>query len=281
MTTDKKPAGAVADSPLGKTTEYISVYTPSLLSPIPREESRRALGLSAELPFRGMDLWTAFEMSWLNPRGKPQVAVGRFAFPAHSPAIIESKSFKLYLNSLNQTRFESRDELIGVLEKDLSAAAGASVSVAVVSLAEAGQGGIAEPGGECIDDLEIEVDSYELNPDFLHSDDSAELVEEALYSDLLKSNCPVTGQPDWASVMVRYRGRPIDREGLLQYIISFREHGDFHENCVERMFMDIMQRCAPKQLTVSARYTRRGGLDINPYRSNCGEEVADLRLARQ
>lgn len=276
-----KTPGAVADSPLGKTSEYVTVYTPTLLSPIPREESRRGLGIGADLPFTGMDLWTAYEMSWLNPRGKPQVAVGRFGFPCDSTAIVESKSFKLYLNSLNQTRFESAEELRRVLEKDLSAAAGARVSVAIATLAEAGQAGLTELGGECIDDLDIAVESSGLDPEFLRSDPQGKVVAETLFSDLLKSNCPVTGQPDWASVMVRYRGRPIDREGLLQYIISFREHGDFHENCVERMFVDILQRCAPEQLTVSARYTRRGGLDINPYRSNCGEEVGDLRLVRQ
>jgi 7-cyano-7-deazaguanine reductase len=276
-----KSPGAVAHSPLGKSTEYVSIYTPSLLSPIPRAESRAELGLSAELPFSGADLWTAYEMSWLNAKGKPQVAVGRFAFPCQSPALIESKSFKLYLNSLNQTRFGGREELIETLQRDLSAAAGAPVTSTLLTLAEAVQSGVAASAGECIDDLDIEVDSYQLDSDLLKTDPQAALVEESLSSDLLKSNCPVTGQPDWGSVAIRYRGRPIDREGLLKYIISFREHGDFHENCVERMFVDIMQRCAPERLTISARYTRRGGLDINPYRSNCGETLADTRLARQ
>lgn len=276
-----KSPGAVAQSPLGKTTDYVSRYTPALLSPIPRAESRAELGLSAELPFTGGDSWTAYEMSWLNAKGKPQVAVGRFEFPCHSPALIESKSFKLYLNSLNQTRFGSREELIDTLNRDLSAAAGAPISAALLTLAEAAQTGLATPVAECIDDLDIQVEHYQLDSDLLKADPLGDPVEEALASDLLKSNCPVTGQPDWGSVLIRYRGRPIDREGLLKYIISFREHGDFHENCVERMFVDIMQRCAPERLTVSARYTRRGGLDINPYRSNCGEAMADLRLARQ
>lgn len=273
---------SVAGTPLGKKTDYLSVYTPSLLSPIPRAESRQLLGISAaSLPFKGMDVWTGHELSWLDAKGKPRVAIGRFSFPCSTPSLVESKSFKLYLNSYNQTRFDSTAQVIKTLESDLSVAAGGPVMVEVLSLSAAAHNGIGHFAGENIDALDIDVDVYQLQPSLLEVDAEAPVVREVLCSDLLKSNCPVTGQPDWGSVMVSYRGRPIDRAGLLKYIISFREHGDFHENCVERMFVDIMAHCKPEALTVVARYTRRGGLDINPYRSNCGDEPPEVRLARQ
>lgn len=273
---------SVAATPLGKATDYVSVYTPSLLSPIPRSESRQLLGITDEsLPFKGMDVWTAYELSWLNAKGKPQVAVGRFSFPCTTASLVESKSFKLYLNSFNQTRFDSTKQVIETLESDLSLAAGGPVMVALMTLPAAVHNGLGHFAGENMDGLDVDVEDYQLNPGLLKVDAQVAVVRETLCSDLLKSNCPVTGQPDWGSVMVSYRGRPIDREGLLKYVISFREHGDFHENCVERMFVDIMEHCTPETLTVAARYTRRGGLDINPYRTNCGDEPPEVRLARQ
>lgn len=278
----KETPSSVASTPLGRETEYVSEYTPSVLCPIPRSESRQALGITSEvLPFKGVDVWTAYELSWLDAKGKPQVAVGRFSFPCDSPSLVESKSFKLYLNSFNQTRFGSAKDVVKTLELDLSAVAGGPVMVAVMPLAKAAQGGIGHFAGENIDDLDIDVDSYQLKPSLLKVDAQGAVLWETLCSDLLRSNCPVTGQPDWGSIMVSYRGRPIDRAGLLKYVISFREHQDFHENCVERMFVDIMEHCAPETLTVVARYTRRGGLDINPYRSNCGDEPPEIRLTRQ
>lgn len=271
---------SLESSPLGKTSEYISVYSPSLLSPIPRAEARAELGLkSGELPFDGADLWTAYEISWLNQKGKPLVAIGYFSVPSDSPCLIESKSFKLYLNSFNQSRFDDLEQVRQLMQADLSTAAEAPVEVDLKLLSDASEV-LGQWQGENIDQLDVEITDYEPNPDFLTTT-GEQLVEEVLYSDLLKSNCPVTGQPDWASVMVKYQGTAIDREGLLKYIISFREHQGFHESCVERMFMDIMNRCAPQKLTVAARYTRRGGLDINPYRSNCGERMKNLRLLRQ
>lgn len=266
---------------LGRPIEYASSYDPSLLQPIERRLARRQLGLDADLPFHGVDIWTAYEVSWLNARGKPQVAVADFRVPADSRAIIESKSFKLYLNSFNQTRFAGHTEVVGALQADLSAAAGAAVRVDLPGLQESTRRPIGSFVAECIDDEDIEVDAYTPDAELLSVDESRQVVEESLYSDLLKSNCPVTGQPDWASVLVRYRGPRIIRSSLLRYIISFRQHQDFHEHCVERMFLDIKSRCQTESLTVYARYTRRGGLDINPFRSDCSDAPEAVRLVRQ
>ena len=269
-------------SVLGKQTEYISVYTPSLLCPIPRQQSRRELGINPDaLPFRGVDIWTAYEVSWLNNDGKPEVAVAEFEIPANSPSIIESKSFKLYLNSFNQTAFASIYDVARTMESDLTTAAGATVMVSLKSLSQATQDSLGHFTGECIDQEPVKVDCYSPSPDLLKLEDADKVVSETLYSDLLKSNCPVTGQPDWASVFIQYRGPKIDRGSLLKYIISFREHQDFHEHCAERMYLDLQNRCTPEELTVYARYTRRGGLDINPYRTNGSEGPTDVRLVRQ
>ncbi len=267
---------------LGKQTEYISVYNPSLLCPIPRQQSRRELGVNPDaLPFRGVDIWTAYEVSWLNSDGKPEVAIAEFELPASSPNIVESKSFKLYLNSFNQTAFANMYDVARTMESDLGACAGAAVMVKLQPLSQFAQQGIGHFTGECIDQEPVKIDCYSPSPDLLSLTKPDKVVSEVLYSDLLKSNCPVTGQPDWASVYVQYRGAQIDRASLLKYVISFREHQDFHEHCVERMFLDIQARCNPEALTVYARYTRRGGLDINPYRTNSSERPADVRLVRQ
>lgn len=273
---------ATDQTPLGKPTEYTSVYTPSLLSPIPRAESRSSIGvLDSQLPFTGLDAWTAYELSWLDGKGKPRVAVGHFHFPCTNPRLVESKSFKLYLNSFNQTRFNTLAEVVSTLESDLSTASGGPVMVEVQALSRAAQLPIGHFAAEHIDALDIDVDQYQVNPDFLSADRQAPAVRESLCSDLLKTNCPVTGQPDWASLLISYRGAPINRTGLLHYIISFREHQDFHEHCVERIFIDVLDRCKPEELTVYARYTRRGGLDINPFRTNTTDKLDEVRLARQ
>ncbi|MEX6503351.1 NADPH-dependent 7-cyano-7-deazaguanine reductase QueF [Pseudomonas zhanjiangensis] len=273
---------AAEDSPLGKSSEYIATYTPSLLFPIPRAPKWAELGMSAEtLPYRGVDFWNCFELSWLLPSGKPVVAIGEFAIPADSPNIIESKSFKLYLNSLNQSVFAGADELLAVLEKDLSAAAGKAVGVRVRSLAEVAAEGVATPPGTCIDELDVSIDSYaQPRPELLKCE-AGRLVEESLHSHLLKSNCPVTGQPDWGSVVVQYRGAALDHASLLAYLVSFRQHADFHEQCVERIFLDLRRLLEPEHLTVYARYVRRGGLDINPYRSTEAIHPDNRRLVRQ
>ncbi|MBS1157672.1 MAG: 7-cyano-7-deazaguanine reductase [Proteobacteria bacterium] len=255
-------------SPLGKATAYRSDYAPELLFPIPRQIKRREIGISdAALPFVGEDLWNAYELSWLNAKGKPVVALGRFRVPADSPNLIESKSLKLYLNSFNQSRFATPDEVTATLVGDLSAAAGGPVGVALATLGQRPQAAIDYPAGELLDELDIACDTYQPAPQLLRTIGGPQ-VEETLYSHLLKSNCLVTGQPDWGMVVIRYRGHAIDRAGLLRYIVSFRGHNEFHEQCVERIYCDITRHCAPAALAVYARYTRRGGLDINPFRSS-------------
>jgi 7-cyano-7-deazaguanine reductase len=273
---------AAEHSPLGKSSEYIATYTPSLLFPIPRAAKWAELGLTAQtLPYQGVDFWNCYELSWLLPSGKPVVAIGEFSIPADSPNIIESKSFKLYLNSLNQTVFADRATLQATLETDLSAAAGKPVSVRIRDLADIEAEGVAAMPGACIDELDIQVSSYDRpQPELLRCDDSR-IVEESLHSHLLKSNCPVTSQPDWGSVAVEYRGAVLDHASLLAYIVSFRQHSDFHEQCVERIFLDLQRLLKPEKLTVYARYVRRGGLDINPYRSTEALVVDNRRLARQ
>ncbi|WP_374346924.1 NADPH-dependent 7-cyano-7-deazaguanine reductase QueF [Chitinimonas sp.] len=268
-------------SPLGKTTAYIEQYCPSLLFPIARLGKREEIGVPAALPFFGADFWNAYELSWLNPKGKPQIALASISVPADSPNIIESKSFKLYLNSFNQTRLDDAEALRTTLARDLSAAAGASVSVRLVLPDGFARQQFAELDGYCIDNLDVDIEHYQPQADLLSTLDEPE-VEETLCSNLLKSNCLVTGQPDWASVQIRYRGKPIARDRLLQYLVSFRGHNEFHEQCVERIFMDISRQCRPEALSVYARYTRRGGLDINPFRTSFTQAApANLRTARQ
>jgi 7-cyano-7-deazaguanine reductase len=270
-------------SPLGKPTTYQAEYAPSLLFPIARQQKREEIGISGTLPFFGVDLWNAYELSWLNARGKPQVAIATFTVPADSPNIIESKSFKLYLNSFNQTRLASPEALADLLRTDLSDGFGAPIQVKLTMPDAFSSLHMGELEGLLLDRLDIEVDEYTPNPARLKANHDEATVEESLVSHLLKSNCLVTGQPDWASVQIRYAGAQIDQEGLLQYLIGFRNHNEFHEQCVERIFMDILRQCRPQKLAVYARYTRRGGLDINPWRSNftTGQRPPNLRNARQ
>lgn len=272
-------------NPLGRQTDYVSVYAPHLLFPIPRAESRAILGIGDALPFFGVDIWTGYELSWLDASGKPVVAVAEFFIPCESEYIVESKSFKLYLNSLNQTRFDSVREVEALIAKDLTRITGTDVQVNVTLLTASVRAAqhlakITEVDGELLDDLTVTVDTYHPAPELLTTE--AGIVDECLVSHLLKTNCPVTGQPDWASIVVRYTGKKIQRENLLRYIISFREHQDFHEHCVERIFSDIARVCKPEELVVYARYTRRGGLDINPFRSSNPKTKPELlRLIRQ
>lgn len=269
-------------SPLGKQSAYIAEYDPSLLFPIERKAKRDEIGIGSELPFEGVDIWNAYEVSWLNEKGKPVVAMAEFFIPADSPCLIESKSFKLYLNSYNQTRLHGVSEAAGRMRQDLSAAAGADVRVTLVPLGQLGaSANIAQLPGTCLDDLDVTIDTYETDPTLLKADPD-QIAHETLHSHLLKSNCLVTGQPDWGSVVIDYQGPRLDHEALLKYLISFRQHNEFHEQCVERIFQDIQSRCGATRLTVYARYVRRGGLDINPYRSNDpGFEANNERLVRQ
>ena len=269
-------------SPLGKNSAYQTQYTPELLFPIARQQKRDELGLTGTLPFFGVDIWNAYELSWLNMRGKPQVAIATFTVPADSPNIVESKSFKLYLNSFNQTRLANTDALLALLREDLSNAVGAPVHAALTLPEEFDKLKMGELDGLLIDRLDVEIDNYSPSPELLKANHEEAAVEETLVSHLLKSNCLVTGQPDWGSVQSRYAGPQIDQESLLRYLIGFREHNEFHEQCVERIFTDILRQCKPHKLAVYARYTRRGGLDINPWRANFSTgKPSNFRTARQ
>ncbi|KAF1045704.1 NADPH-dependent 7-cyano-7-deazaguanine reductase QueF [Xylophilus sp.] len=273
---------------LGKAAAYADQYDPGLLFPIPRAVKRSEIGIGAMPPFVGADLWTAFELSWLTPRGKPQVAIAHVTVPAETPNIIESKSFKLYLNSFNATRFADTDAVRERLRTDLAAAAwrggerSGSLGVKLVLPDAFGREDVQELDGLSLDRLDIECSRYTPAPELLTAAFDEQPVREVLTSNLLKSNCLVTGQPDWGSVRIAYSGPQIDQAGLLQYIVSFRNHNEFHEQCVERIFMDIRSRCKPARLAVYARYTRRGGLDINPWRSSHPQPVPpNIRTARQ
>lgn len=268
-------------SPLGKHTVYADRYDPSLLFPIPRQAKRDEIGVSEPLPFQGVDIWNAYELSWLDMHGKPMVGVAEFHVPANSPNIIESKSFKLYLNGFAQEPLANVAALSALLQQDLTRAAGAVVTV-TVRPPRIAQLTFADLEGESIDGLPVAIDHYgPPRPEYLRADAQAGIVEESLVCDLLRSNCPVTGQPDWGSVQIAYRGAPIDRDGLLRYLVSFRTHNEFHEQCVERIFIDVMKHCAPERLSVYARYTRRGGLDINPFRSTDKALPGNARGVRQ
>ena len=276
------------DSQLGKASAYADQYAPELLFPIPRAAKRQELGLTAVLPFLGADMWTAFELSWLGPRGKPQLALAHITVPCESSHIIESKSLKLYLNSFNNTVFADAAAVLAHLRADLNEAAwrGAvvqsSVGVRLLDPELFDREPVQELDGLSLDRLDVECRQYTPAPELLRAAADEPPVTEVLTSRLLKSNCLVTGQPDWGSVQISYSGAAIDQEGLLQYLVSFRNHHEFHEQCVERIFMDIWQRCQPHKLAVYARYTRRGGLDINPFRTSYAQALpANVRTARQ
>lgn len=269
---------------LGKASSYIQSYTPSLLCSLPRSDGRATLEIENNaLPFEGMDIWTAYELSWLDLQGKPVVACGMFYFPCQSPGMIESKSFKLYLNSFNQTRFSSFQDVKKTLVLDLSFAVQDSVEVDLYPAKSfAKKFPLTDDfPGICIDDLSVIIDQYRVNPELLLCDDPSQNLQETLHSHLLKTNCPVTGQPDWASIYIHYHGPRITPESLLKYLCSYRQETDFHEQCIERIFRDLLKHCHCEKLTIEARYVRRGGLDINPFRTNCGEKPLGFRLSRQ
>ncbi len=275
-------------SQLGQASAYVDQYDAGLLFPLPRETKRREIGITGSVPFLGADLWTAFELSWLNPRGKPQVALAHITVPCESTHIVESKSFKLYLNSFNNTAFASADSVRDRIRSDVSTAiwhGGPMQSSAGVKLLlpeQLEREKVQELAGLSIDRLDVECTRYQPAPELLSAAFDEKPVDEVLVSHLLKSNCLVTGQPDWGSVQISYSGPQIDQAGLLQYIVSFRNHNEFHEQCVERIYMDVLARCKPTKLAVYARYTRRGGLDINPWRTSHPQSPpANVRTARQ
>lgn len=269
------------DIPPGKGNEYPTTYTPSLLYSIERCENRRAMGIADELPFAGEDVWTAFELSWLNDKGRPAVAAVRIKVPCTSQCIVESKSVKLYLNSYALTRFTSLTDVLGTLNSDFAIAFRAPVMVELLEVNHLGEA-VDQFPGNCLDGLDVRITTYERDPTLLGLEEGDQrVVKETFYTNLFRSICPITGQPDWASVMVQYMGRPIVRETLLKYLVSYRCHEAFHETTVEQIFVDLLERCCPEQLTVFGRFLRRGGIDISPFRSNVEEIAPVMRLSRQ
>jgi 7-cyano-7-deazaguanine reductase len=266
--------------PLGKNTDYPQEYAPEVLAAVARSAAREAIGIGADLPFQGMDIWNAWELSWLAESGRPIVATAVITVPADSTNIIESKSLKLYLHSFAMSRYAAKGELAGIIARDLTDLTESEVIVDVKPATEVSSYHIVDFPGDCIDHLDVQVDHGSVDANLLESE-NGDSTEEALHSHLLRSNCPVTNQPDMGSVLIRYSGPKISRESLLKYIVSYRQHNDFHEACVERMFVDIKERCKPERLTIYARYNRRGGLDINPFRSDFETAVENLRLWRQ
>lgn len=267
---------------LGKTTHYCDQYNPDLLQSIPRRLARDRLNLNSPLPFHGADIWTLYELSWLNDRGMPQVAIGSVDIDASSQQLVESKSFKLYLNSFTQTQFPAWQTVQQTIQRDLSACLNSQAHVTLSHLHQYEGQPISPFAGECIDDQPITITDYQLNPRHLENATGQCKISETLVSHLLKSNCLITHQPDWSSLQIHYQGRQINRKQLLRYLVSFRHHNEFHEHCVERIWCDLMHYCQPQTLSVYARYTRRGGLDINPWRSNDpGFTPSRHRLVRQ
>lgn len=273
------PDPSLIQAPLGQDVSYPDRYDPTLLFPIDRAANRQSLRIPG--PWFGADIWNAYEVSWLNKKGKPAVALARFVVPHDSPMLIESKSFKLYLNSFSEERFDHAQAVREIMVGDLSRAAGAPVQVELAELSQTAAVPCHPLEGVNIDGADIEITAYEPAPGLLRCLPGGEVTSETLVSDLLKSNCPVTGQPDWGSVQVRYTGPRIDHESLLAYIVSLRRHTEFHEHCVEKMYCDIWHACQPQSLLVYARYTRRGGLDINPWRSSGPAQVSLDRNPRQ
>jgi 7-cyano-7-deazaguanine reductase len=270
------------DLELGKHSAYEHHYNPDKLFPIRRDEKRLEIGVNPQvLPFYGFDLWNHYEVSWLNDKGKPMVGIAEIIYDCHSPCIIESKSMKLYFNTFNQTHIENFQSLIHMIEKDLTAAIQHPVNVHIYTPDDTSYlQNTAQFSGTLIDNLDVVCNEYVVNPKLLMTEETQ--VQETLVSNLLKSNCLVTYQPDWGSVQIAYRGKKINHESLLKYLVSFRNHNEFHEQCIERIFVDIMQHCHPESLTVYGRYTRRGGVDINPIRSTEKNiNIPRLRLIRQ
>lgn len=267
----------LAQSSLGRKSEYISQYTPELLFPIARKHRREEININEQLPFFGYDLWNAFELSWLNQKGKPIVAIGQFLFPCNSPMLIESKSMKLYLNSFNNTKFSSTEEVTQIIANDFSKACGSQIKIELQILPVLNQLEIVILTSHCLDNLDISIEEYAYNPKLLKC--SEPIIAESLHTNLFKSNCLVTGQPDWGSIQISYEGPGIDHESLLKYLITYRNHQGFAEHCVEQIFVDILRYCHSQELTVQGLFTRRGGLDINPFRTTL-ENFTTIRVKR-
>lgn len=266
--------------PLGKETKYSDFYDGDLLVAIPRRLAREQVGIFKDMPFTGGDFWNCYELSWLSQKGKPEVRIVQFFVPFDSENIVESKSVKLYLNSYSGTKFIDEAQVLGLIKADLDRVTNSNTDVFIKSLSKFSNDKLVMFDGVCLDELDIEANEYKVNSNLLKLSNDGLVVEESVYSNLLKSNCLVTNQPDWASVQIQYKGRGIDHESLLKYIISFRNHSEFHEQCVEHMFHDIMKQCLPVELTIFAKYTRRGGVDINPYRTSKIFKTTDINKYR-
>ena len=266
--------------PLGKETGYPHKYAPEALYPIPRADGRDSLGLRGDLPFSGVDIWNAWELTWLGDGGLPAVATAEILVPADSPCIVESKSLKLYMSSFSMSQFASSVKVAETITRDLRVCTGSRVQVNVLPVVSTEARRVSRLAGTCLDSLAVTCSNWDVDANLLQAD-SDTIVEEDLHTHLLRSLCPVTSQPDIGSLQISYRGPKIDRASLLRYVVSYRQHNDFHESCVERMFVDLLSRCAPAKLSIHARYQRRGGIDINPFRSNTHERPLNLRLWRQ
>jgi len=270
----------IGRSPLGHATGYPDAYDPAQLFTVPRAPQRAALGLTGALPFSGSDVWTAYELTWLDSRGKPAIAIATIEVPAESPSIVESKSMKLYLGSFAQSSYALPENVATMIARDLAAAVGARVRISLRDPTDFGAERFAELEGESLDGLALDCSAYEVDPTSLVVGNKR--AGEALTTNLFRSVCPITGQPDIASVRIAYRGPRIERAGLLRYLVSYRRHTGFHEHCIERMFVDIAARCRTERLTVHARFTRRGGIDINPFRTDAASPPPqNVRTARQ
>ncbi len=269
--------------PLGKESSYPASYDARLLYPIKRSLGRKLIGLANDnLSFIGWDLWRAYELSWLNSKGLPKVGLLKAWVPATSPNIVESKSFKLYLNSLNNEPFANVASVAARIEQDLTSALGLKPRIEIVTPEQFASERIDESNDYiCVDDYDLEINQYQPDANLLKLDPSGKPVSETVFSRLLKSNCPVTGQPDWGTVHVTYSGYAIDHASLLRYIVSFRQHQGFHQQCVEQIFCDIMKQCKPSELSVYARYTRRGGIDISPWRATPGLNEPTMQRSAQ
>jgi len=275
------PEKATGESVAGSKADNVTMYTPSLLQSIPRKVQRETLGITEEsLPFKGLDIWNAYEFTWLGSKGKPEVALAQFQFPGNSTNLIESKSLKLYLGSYSGTKFGNRKEVITTLESDLSLAVQGQVSVSLLTPEQVQHEGLGLLVGHSLDNLDVEISDYHWNPEHLRLESST-IVRESVYTHLFKSLCPVTGQPDMASVLIQYNGNSISHEGLLKYLVSYRKHAEFGEQIAERIFVDIMNRCSPERLGVTTRFVRRGGIDINSHRTFDESLPAEIRVWRQ
>ena len=267
--------------PLGRQAEYPDNYAPELLYSIPRADAREPLGLTGKLPFDGADIWNAWELTWLGRNGQPAVATAQIIVPAASASIVESKSLKLYLNSFAMSRYSSAAEVADAIATDLGECVGSDVIARVLPISDTEALHVSRLAGVCLDSMDVACSDWEVNPGLLRNAGDS-VVTEDLHTHLLRSLCPVTAQPDIGSLQISYRGPKIDHASLLRYVVSYRQHNDFHEACVERMFLDLMSQCRLEKLSIHARYQRRGGIDINPFRSNDpNEKPWNPRLWRQ